>query len=212
MTATGGARRSWRTFALGLVGALIAAAFVLGQSPGASQAAETTNTTADKAKPKPPKVTSAKKKTNASKTKSKSQSKKKKSVTSANVRHPLPPPPKPTRLAAPPVTLTRESLRIQFAPGGSDLPDAAAQSIGEIAALMSREQSLRLQLLAFAAGTKETASQSRRLSLNRALAVRGALIDAGVRSTRIDVRALGNKTEENPPDRVDVLVMQRGGG
>ncbi len=113
---------------------------------------------------------------------------------------------------APAVTLSEESIRIHFAPGAADLPESAETAVGEITALMSREPSLRLQLLAYAAGTKETASQSRRLSLNRALAVRGALIDAGVRSTRIDVRALGSQTEETPPDRVDVLVMQRSGG
>lgn len=124
-------------------------------------------------------------------------------------------PVEPNVVVAPPepaTTLTKESLRIQFSPGGADLPESAEPAIGKLAALMSRDPSLRLQLLAFATGTKETASQSRRLSLNRALAVRGALIDAGVRSTRIDVRALGNQTEDGPTDRVDVLVMQRGGG
>lgn len=127
----------------------------------------------------------------------------------------MPPRAEPKVATAPPepaVTLTKEAVRIQFGPGASDLPETAEPSIQELAGLMAREPSLRLQLLAFATGTKETASQARRLSLNRALAVRGALIDAGVRSTRIDVRALGNKTEESPADRVDILVMQRGGG
>jgi hypothetical protein len=30
-----------------------------------------------------------------------------------------------------------------------------------------------------------------------------------VRSTRMDVRALGNKVPEGPPDRVDVMLVRR---
>jgi len=64
-------------------------------------------------------------------------------------------------------------------------------------------------LKAFAAGNAETASQARRLSLSRALAVRSFLIDKGIESTRMDVRALGTKFEDGPPDRVDILIVTR---
>ncbi|MCH8925159.1 MAG: OmpA family protein [Proteobacteria bacterium] len=50
-----------------------------------------------------------------------------------------------------------------------------------------------------------SASAARRLSLSRALAVRAYLIEQGVRSTRMDVRALGDKVPDGPADRVDVL-------
>jgi hypothetical protein len=33
------------------------------------------------------------------------------------------------------------------------------------------------------------------------------LIQRGVRSTRMDIRALGNKYEEEPADRVDILPV-----
>ncbi len=112
---------------------------------------------------------------------------------------------------APSVALPKKPIRVGFTPGASDLPEAAAPTIDEIATLMSKEPGLRLQLLAFATATTENASQSRRLSLHRALAVRGALIEAGVRSTRIDVRALGSQTDETPTDRVDILVVPHGG-
>ena len=42
-----------------------------------------------------------------------------------------------------------------------------------------------------------------------ALAIRSFLIENGVRSTRIDVRALGNKTSEEPLNRVDLNVSER---
>ena len=65
---------------------------------------------------------------------------------------------------------------------------------------MKADDNARLQLLAYAAGAENESSKARRLSLSRALAVRSYLIAEGVRSTRIDVRALGNKTEAEPAD------------
>ncbi len=63
--------------------------------------------------------------------------------------------------------------------------------------------------MAYAGGDNDNASQARRLSLSRALAVRSYLIEQGVRSTRIDVRALGNKTDVEPADRVDLILSKR---
>ena len=65
------------------------------------------------------------------------------------------------------------------------------------------------QVKAYADGATGSASSARRLSLSRALSVRSILIKFGVRSTRIDVRALGDRNEGGPPDRVDVLVLNR---
>lgn len=68
---------------------------------------------------------------------------------------------------------------------------------------------LRLRLNAYAPGTEAEQSRSRRLSLSRALAVRSRLVDAGVESTRIEVRALGNADVEGSRDRVDIIVLER---
>ncbi|MBI1777249.1 MAG: OmpA family protein [Proteobacteria bacterium] len=87
------------------------------------------------------------------------------------------------------------------------MPAGADRTLKQLAERLKSNESLRLQLLAFASGTPETASQARRLSLSRALAVRSYLIEQGVRSTRIDVRALGSRTAEgSSPDRVDLVV------
>ena len=68
---------------------------------------------------------------------------------------------------------------------------------------------LRLQLIAYASGTADQANQSRRISLQRALAVRSYLMEHGVANTRMDVRALGNRNEgEEPPDRVDIVLLE----
>ena len=45
------------------------------------------------------------------------------------------------------------------------------------------------------------------MSLSRALEVRSRLIEFGVRSSNIDVRALGNANDDGlPAERVDILL------
>ncbi|MGB0681934.1 MAG: OmpA family protein [Magnetovibrionaceae bacterium] len=114
-------------------------------------------------------------------------------------------PPAPTPQASP----DGVELRIPFDGGTSRLDDAMRTQLKSLAAKVKDNTADRLQLQAFAGGQGLSASQARRLSLSRALAVRSYLIENGVRSTRIDVRALGDKTEEQPPNRVDVTILKR---
>ena len=62
-------------------------------------------------------------------------------------------------------------------------------------------------VVAYAAGTPGDPSTARRLSLSRALVVRGALISSGISSSHIYVRALGASEGGQTPDRVDVAVL-----
>ena len=100
-------------------------------------------------------------------------------------------------------------LTITFAPGSSDLPDNAVGALDRLAERLKSDPNMRIQLVGFARTQVESPSQARRLSLFRALSVRTHLMKKGVRSTRMDVRALGNKEDDGPPDRVD-LVVPRG--
>jgi outer membrane protein OmpA-like peptidoglycan-associated protein len=100
-------------------------------------------------------------------------------------------------------------FRLSFDSGEAAIRDAAKQTLDGLAGSLKSDSSLRLQLMAYAGGDSQTASQARRLSLSRGLAVRKYLIDKGISSTRIDVRALGNKFESGPSDRVDVVVTAR---
>ena len=93
-----------------------------------------------------------------------------------------------------------------FAPGSADLSDDGRRELGQLAQRLGRDAESRIQLLAYADGTPENESQARRLSLSRALAVRSYLIDQGIRSTRVNVQALGIKSTGGPPDRVDAMA------
>jgi len=100
-------------------------------------------------------------------------------------------------------------LMIAFEETASKLPASAKADLKALAANLKGKEKLRLQLLAYAGGKSLSASKARRMSLSRALSIRSFLIESGVRSTRIDVRALGSKTTEDPVNRVDVNVTER---
>ena len=86
------------------------------------------------------------------------------------------------------------AMQIAFKSTTSKLPDTAKAGLKTLAAKLKGQPALRLQLMAYAGGESLSSGKARRLSLSRALSVRSYLIENGVRSTRIDVRALGNKT------------------
>ncbi|MDA0231039.1 MAG: OmpA family protein [Proteobacteria bacterium] len=119
----------------------------------------------------------------------------------------LDPPTAQTNPVAP--SVPGETMQILFGAGDSALPKTAQAPLATLASALGQDETLRLQLKAYAGGGDDSASQARRLSLSRALAVRSELIEQGVRSTRIDVRALGNKSEDGTSDRVDVVLVQR---
>ena len=64
----------------------------------------------------------------------------------------------------------------------------------------------RVMLEAYGGAPGDKGSDARRLSLKRALAIRQVLIDNGVPSTKIDVRAMGGIDDRGNADRVDVYV------
>lgn len=70
---------------------------------------------------------------------------------------------------------------------------------------LKAQSTVRLEIKAFAdSQSEDTRSGARRVSLARALAVREYLLTQGIQADRMDLRALGSKTEEPPIDRVDI--------
>lgn len=102
-----------------------------------------------------------------------------------------------------------ETLTISFSVGVPEVPTTASGGIKSLATRLKGDAALRVQLLAFASDPEKSVSRSRRLSLERAVNVRKQLLDAGVDSTRIEVRALGEQSGDGAPDRVDVITSRR---
>jgi outer membrane protein OmpA-like peptidoglycan-associated protein len=123
-----------------------------------------------------------------------------------------PAPVKTEQASTPPAAdATKETRAVQviFQADVSKLPNEAKDGLSLLSKKLKDNEALRVQLLAYAGGKDLTASKARRLSLSRALSVRSYLIENGIRSTRIDVRALGDKTTEEPANRVDVTIVER---
>ena len=99
---------------------------------------------------------------------------------------------------------------VKFAVGATDLPPDSQPVLNTVAAKLIADDTLRVQLVAHATGNTDQAMEARRVSLARAVAVRAYLIDKGVRSLRMDVRALGNRADEGAPsDQVDLLIVSQ---
>lgn len=127
------------------------------------------------------------------------------------VQAPAAPDPAPQTAAVtpgPPLDLD-EPLRLLFEPESASLDEADTQALNDLAARLRDAKGQRIQLLAYADAREGGDSVARRLSLSRALSVRSYLVSEGVPSSQIDVRALGAKYEEGPPDRVDILYVSR---
>jgi outer membrane protein OmpA-like peptidoglycan-associated protein len=126
---------------------------------------------------------------------------------------PMPPPPPPTIKASAGTRLDAlppkegKGLRLDFAHDDSDLTQQTADAVKALVDAAPKDDDVTYNVLAYAAGVPEDPSTARRLSLQRALSVRSALMAYGVPSTRIYLRALGEQAGEGPADRVDVEVM-----
>ena len=99
-------------------------------------------------------------------------------------------------------------LRLLFQAENDALSEDGKQVLDKIADKLKTNDA-RAQIIAYAAGTSDQSSAARRLSLKRALSVREYLIAKGIRSQRMDLRALGNESGEGPPDRVDIVFDGR---
>ncbi len=110
-----------------------------------------------------------------------------------------------------PVDLTSPGLvlAVGFAADDAELGAETIRALDVLVVAMLADEGARIQLMAYAGAQIGSASAARRLSLSRALAVRGYLIERGVRSTRIDVRALGDNVNDGPPERVDIVALPR---
>lgn len=99
-------------------------------------------------------------------------------------------------------------LSLEFTGNGSDLSSQAEAQLKNIVKQMQQMGENRLQVRAYATGEDGSKSSARRISLSRALAVRSYLMDAGIKPTRVDVRALGTETDRSPLDRVDLIFAR----
>lgn len=104
--------------------------------------------------------------------------------------------------------LAASMLSIEYKPGVTDIQDDHKKIIEtDILPKLRKDQNSRLQIIAYASASKEGQSSARRLSLARSMELRAYILEQDIRPSRIDIRALGDKTEEKPVDRVDLRFI-----
>jgi len=110
----------------------------------------------------------------------------------------------PAELQPPPGDL----FAVAFEPASSRLPEGAAPTLGEAADRAKLRPGSQITLMAYAAGEDGDDPRARRLSLARALSIRGFLIQQGIVSTRVEIRPLGASNLSGEADRVDIIVQR----
>lgn len=103
----------------------------------------------------------------------------------------------------------RVRLRLPYPVAGTHLSPSAQAQLEALVAEVGADDRVRLRLAAYANAGAGSAAKARRTSIARALAVRGFLIERGIKAGRIDLRALGQMAGVAEADRVDVVVADK---
>ncbi|MBI77049.1 MAG: hypothetical protein CMM53_04600 [Rhodospirillaceae bacterium] len=98
---------------------------------------------------------------------------------------------------------------LKFVAESSSLGDNAKTQLALVLDTLKRDQSYHLQLFSYAQATDKSVLQARRISLRRAIETRAYFIDNGIDRVRIGVKALGNKSDNQFPNRIDIIVKKR---
>lgn len=89
--------------------------------------------------------------------------------------------------------------------GELEIPEKSREFLSNnIALSMKHNPKARLEIQSFASPNIEE-KNSRRTSLLRAINIRNFLETKGISKDRVTIKALGDKTEQTPPDRADLL-------
>ena len=97
---------------------------------------------------------------------------------------------------------------IVFNKESTKLSKSAFAQLKKVVFKLKGEPQLRIQINAYAKALGKSKSELRRLSLSRALAVRSLFIEQGIKSSRIDVRALGGNSDSKPANQIKLLLLK----
>ena len=105
------------------------------------------------------------------------------------------------------LVLDSDVSTISFTRGSDQMDKDAIEIVEKLGRILMANTSTRITLVAYS-DTNGTISprEARRISLNRALAIRDFLATKGVSSGRVDVRPMGANVPSGDMDRVDVKV------
>jgi|GEM_PF-1027017 len=101
---------------------------------------------------------------------------------------------------------TVADLQIVFKETETDVPISIAPKLDELAKKIGKN---RVNIAAYAGGPETSGVYPKRVALARGIAVRNYLVSKGnIDVENINVKALGNKNEGGPSDRVDLFIAK----
>lgn len=105
------------------------------------------------------------------------------------------------------LVLEPEISTLSFAAGTDQLDKNGVEIVEKLARILAAHDDARITLLSYAStGIDRSPREARKLSLNRALAIRSLLTGKGIPTNRVDVRPMGANVPSGDMDRVDVKV------
>ena len=117
------------------------------------------------------------------------------------------PPPLASPSAAPAAPARPITASIAFPPDKSSLPPSATHDLTVLGKQAAASPTATVNVLAYAPADPHDPSAARRLSLDRALAIRSVLVAAGVPSGRIYLRALGSSAPAGAVNEAQISML-----
>ncbi len=100
----------------------------------------------------------------------------------------------------------RETYTVPFEAESAALSLAASDILDQVASAVAGS-TMRLQLFGFAGSGEDSPTATRRLALQRTIAVRGYLMNQGILGGRIDLRPQGPQKDDGPTEGVLIKLL-----
>src|SRR6185369_7589095 len=101
------------------------------------------------------------------------------------------------------------NLQIVFGANETDVPLNVTSKLDDVAMQLIKNPDERVSIVAYASGSDAISIYPKRVSLARGISVRNYLTTArNIDVERVTVKALGNKNEDGPSDRVDLFIIK----
>jgi len=99
-------------------------------------------------------------------------------------------------------------LSLNFLPSQSDIPFDDVSKIKDVVNTIKNDERKRLKIKSYASPIDDRSGSARRISLQRAIAIRSIMVENGIEGVRINVQAMGNTANSGAKDRADILVIE----
>ncbi len=99
-------------------------------------------------------------------------------------------------------------LSLEFLPAQTEILHDDRAKIMKLVNEIKQDSRKRLKIKSYASQVDDRPGSARRVSLQRAIAIRSVMVESGIEGVRINVQAMGDAVESGEQDRADIQVIQ----